>query len=193
MTQKTTAVPRSSLTLFVERMTTPTGPMLLLTDDASRVRALDWEDHAQRLHRLLRLHYGSPSLVEARRPSSARRALDAYFNGDLRGIEKIETATNGTEFQRNVWAALRMIPAGRTLSYGELASAIERPKAVRAVGLANGSNPIGIIVPCHRVIGADASLTGYGGGLSRKRWLLEHEGALIQRPLAHRAATGSLA
>ena len=118
--------------------------------------------------------------------------LEAYFAGSREAFD-VPLELSGTEFQRNVWAALRTIPAGRTLSYGELASAIERPNAVRAVGLANGSNPIGIIVPCHRVIGADASLTGYGGGLSRKRWLLEHEGALIQRPLALRAATGSLA
>ncbi len=83
----------------------------------------------------------------------------------------------GTPFQRDVWAALREIPVGKTLSYGALAAKIGRPKAVRAVGLANGANPIGIVVPCHRVIGADSSLTGYGGGLDRKRWLLNHEGA----------------
>jgi methylated-DNA-[protein]-cysteine S-methyltransferase len=86
-------------------------------------------------------------------------------------------AINGTPFQRSVWSALRRIPSGRTLSYGGLATKIGRPAAVRAVGLANGANPIAIVVPCHRVIGADASLTGYGGGLERKRWLLAYESA----------------
>ena len=86
--------------------------------------------------------------------------------------------TNGTEFQRDVWAALRTIPAGQTRTYGELAKQINRPAAVRAVGMTNGANPIGIVVPCHRVIGANGTLTGYAGGLERKRWLLEHEGAL---------------
>ena len=90
-------------------------------------------------------------------------------------------------FQREVWAALRAIPVGATTSYGRLAAAIGRPKAVRAVGLANGSNPIGIVVPCHRVIGADASLTGYGGGLERKRWLLEHEGVHLPAPRLRRS------
>ena len=88
--------------------------------------------------------------------------------------------TAGTAFQREVWAALRTIPTGETTTYGRLASQLGRPKAMRAVGMANGANPISIIVPCHRVIGANASLTGYGGGLERKRWLLRHEGALLQ-------------
>ena len=92
-------------------------------------------------------------------------------------------ATSGTAFQNQVWSALRRIPRGQTLSYGALAKKIDRPAAVRAVGLANGANPIAIVVPCHRVIGANASLTGYGGGLERKRWLLDHEGAASVRPL----------
>ncbi len=168
--------------------------MLLLTDAAARVRALDWEDHAQRLHRLLRLHYGeTASVVAAPHTSPARRALVAYFDGDLTALDAVETATGGTQFQRRVWDALRTIPAGTTWSYGQLAAAICQPTAVRAVGLANGANPIGIIVPCHRVIGANASLTGYGGGLPRKRWLLEHEGALTERLLARPAAAGSWA
>src|SRR6185437_637184 len=92
-------------------------------------------------------------------------------------IDAILTATAGTAFQREVWRALRDIPAGQTISYGELARRIGRPAAVRAVGLANGANPIGVVVPCHRVIGANGSLTGYGGGLHRKEWLLAHERA----------------
>jgi len=107
--------------------------------------------------------------------SAAKRAVLAYFAGQLEAISKLPVARSGTEFQNQVWTALRQIPGGTTLSYGALAKEIGRPTAVRAVGLANGSNPIAIIVPCHRVVGANASLTGYGGGLERKRWLLQHE------------------
>ncbi len=169
----------SQQTFTLEHLATPTGRMLLVTDDRQRLRALDWADHEPRMQRLLRLHYGANgvALREAARPSPARAALLAYFDGDFDAIADMPTATNGTEFQRQVWDALRRIPAGQTVSYGGLATAIGRPAAIRAVGLANGSNPIAIVVPCHRVIGADASLTGYGGGLERKRWLLTHERA----------------
>jgi methylated-DNA-[protein]-cysteine S-methyltransferase len=102
--------------------------------------------------------------------------LDAYFAGTLTEFD-LPLAMAGTDFQRRVWAALREIPYGETISYGELARWVGSPGAARAVGLANGRNPVGIIVPCHRVIGADGSLTGYGGGLPRKVWLLEHEAA----------------
>ena len=105
--------------------------------------------------------------------------MEAYFAGNLAAIDEIRVETGGTPFQREVWAALRTIPAGTTLSYSALAVQIGRPKAVRAVGLANGANPISIVVPCHRVIGANNSLTGYGGGMQRKRWLLAHEGFLL--------------
>ena len=128
---------------------------------------------------LLRIHYGSQPLCERRAPAVIRDALASYFAGDLRSIDRIEVATMGTQFQRDVWAALRTIRPGITLSYSALAARIGRPKAVRAVGAANGSNPISVVVPCHRVIGADGSLTGYGGGIERKRWLLSHEGAVF--------------
>jgi methylated-DNA-[protein]-cysteine S-methyltransferase len=101
----------------------------------------------------------------------------AYFDGDVRALDALPVKTQGTAFQSEVWAALRAIPVGQTRSYGQLAAAIGRPSAVRAVGLANGSNPVGVIVPCHRVIGANGTLTGYAGGLERKRWLLAHEAA----------------
>jgi len=166
------------LRLKLERLPVAIGTILLLTDTESRVRVLDWEDFEARLARLLRLHYGTATeIVEQREASPARRALEAYFAGDLTAVDALAVETGGTPFQREVWAALRRIPAGETRTYGSLAVEIGRPKAVRAVGLANGSNPISIIVPCHRVIGSDGSLTGYGGGLPRKRWLLAHEGA----------------
>ena len=132
------------------------------------------------MHRLLRTHYGSSfSLSEGKAARSIIDPLEAYFAGDLQGIDAIPVATCGTVFQRAVWAALRRIPAGQTRSYGAIAREIGRPAATRAVGLANGRNLIGLVVPCHRVIGADSSLTGYGGGLHRKHWLLTHEGALF--------------
>jgi methylated-DNA-[protein]-cysteine S-methyltransferase len=126
---------------------------------------------------LLDRQYGKGKVVleEAREASEAGRALARYFKGDLGAIEKLEVANGGTAFQRKVWKALRAIPAGRTTSYGALAKALGLPQAARAVGLANGANPIAIVVPCHRVIGADGSLTGYGGGMRRKEWLLAHE------------------
>ncbi|HYQ02647.1 MAG TPA: methylated-DNA--[protein]-cysteine S-methyltransferase [Polyangiaceae bacterium] len=171
--------PMETRTFHRERFETPTGRMVLLTDDQGSVHALDWEDHHERTERLLGRYYRNVALElrEASEESAAKRALLAYFSGRLEAIEKLRVATSGTEFQNQVWIALRRIPRGKTLSYGALAQTIGRPAAVRAVGLANGANPIAIIVPCHRVIGANASLTGYGGGIERKRWLLDHESA----------------
>lgn len=165
-------------TFHLDMMPTPIGEMLVVVDAAERLRALDWSDHEARMLELLRRHYGKVQLRHERLPTAISLPLEDYFAGRLSAIGTIPVATNGTAFQRNVWSALREIPPGRTLSYAGLAAAIGRPAAVRAVGLANGANPIGIVVPCHRVIGADGSLTGYGGGLSRKAWLLEHEGAV---------------
>lgn len=170
-------------TFFQEHLDTPTGRLCVITDDKGRLRAVDWADHEARMRMLLRRQYkaGTVHIDQATRASKARQALLAYFNGDINAIDTLPTATGGTEFQRSVWAALRHIPAGQTISYGTLAARIGRPKAVRAVGLANGANPISIVVPCHRVIGANASLTGYGGGIERKRWLLDHEAGKASR------------
>jgi methylated-DNA-[protein]-cysteine S-methyltransferase len=173
-------------TFSLERVDTATGPMLLVTDDERRLRALDWEDHEARMRLLFARQYaGAPvCLTEVRATSDAARALEAYFAGELDAVSQLPTATGGTAFQRAVWGALRLIPAGQTLSYGALAARLGNPAASRAVGLANGSNPIAIVVPCHRVIGSDQSLTGYGGGLARKKWLLEHESRELRLPLA---------
>jgi methylated-DNA-[protein]-cysteine S-methyltransferase len=163
--------------LIVDRFATPIGEMYAVTDENGRVRAFAWVDHESRGIQQLRQQYGSRmSIGEGRAPAAVRKALDDYFAGDLLAIDRIECATNGTQFQQDVWNALRTIPPGATLSYGALAVRIGKPAAVRAVGLANGSNPIAVVVPCHRVIGTNGSLTGYGGGLERKRWLLAHEG-----------------
>ena len=176
----------SGQTFFVEMLQTPTGAIQVVTDAADRLRAVDWDDHAHRLHRLMTRYYGAQAITvqPAPHPSAAGRALQAYFDGDLAAINALPTETNGTAFQRLVWDALRTIPAGETLSYSALAVRIGRPSAVRAVGLANGANPISIVVPCHRVIGANGSLTGFGGGVERKRWLLAHEGRTPGLPFA---------
>jgi methylated-DNA-[protein]-cysteine S-methyltransferase len=114
--------------------------------------------------------------------AAARAQLDAYFAGELTRFD-LPLTFIGTPFQQRVWSALREIPYGETVSYGELATLLGNPSASRAVGLANGRNPLGIIVPCHRVIGAGGDLTGYGGGLPRKRWLLALESGVRQPTL----------
>ena len=169
----------SDYQFFCEQFDTPIGTMLLLTDTEDNVRALDWEDFAPRMHRLLHLQYAAVRLEPRAGASPARHAMEAYFEGSLGAIDTLPVRAAGTPFQRDVWAALRAIRIGETITYGDLAARIGRPKAMRAVGTANGANSIGVIVPCHRVIGADASLTGYGGGIERKRWLLRHEGAAV--------------
>jgi methylated-DNA-[protein]-cysteine S-methyltransferase len=151
------------------------GALLLVTDEEGTLRGLEFCENEARLRRLLGLHYPGLTLEDGDAPAPLRRALAGYFAGDVEALAGVPTATNGTPFQREVWKALRAIPAGTTLSYGQLATKLGRQGASRAVGAANGANPIPIVVPCHRVIGADGSLTGFGSGLDRKRWLLDHE------------------
>jgi len=153
----------------------PLGAMLLAWDEGRQLRALEFVDCEARLMGLLRRQYGSYELCSASRPMAIVDPLDAYFAGAIGNLDEITVATGGTEFQRQVWAALRTIGPGETTSYGQLAQRLGRPAASRAVGLANGANPVAIVVPCHRVIGANGALTGYGGGLGRKQWLLDHE------------------
>jgi methylated-DNA-[protein]-cysteine S-methyltransferase len=172
--------------LWLDLMPSPVGELSLVGDEQGALRALEFDSNDERLHRLLARHYRAYSLSRGRAPALVREALEAYFAGDPSHLDALPVATGGTEFQRLVWQALRGIPFGTTISYGELAARIGRPGASRAVGLANGANPISIVVPCHRVIGANGTLTGYGGGLSRKRWLVEHEHerGLVQGELA---------
>jgi methylated-DNA-[protein]-cysteine S-methyltransferase len=171
-----------SLIFGFSRVSTPIGAMLVATDEEDRLRVLDWETHIDRMHRLLGLCYGKHGvrLVDDRASGHVLDRLSAFFGGDIAAIDDIPTESAGTPFQREVWTALRAIPAGGTWSYGKLARHIGRPSAIRAVGFANGCNPIGVVVPCHRVIGNDGSLTGYGGGLDRKQWLLRHEGVRLK-------------
>jgi methylated-DNA-[protein]-cysteine S-methyltransferase len=167
-------------TFGLDRLPTPIGTALLVTDADGALCALEWVDFEPRLRTLLRLQYGAALLQEARAPQELKAALAGYFAGDLASLNAIRWRVAGTPFQRRVWTALRTIPAGTTISYGVLAAQLDMPRATRAVGHANGDNPISVVVPCHRVIGADGSLTGYGGGLARKRWLLRHEGVVLK-------------
>jgi O-6-methylguanine DNA methyltransferase len=161
--------------LRLERSSYPVSTLLIVTDEEGTLRALDFDGYEERMRRLLREHYGAYELQDGPAPAAITRALAAYFAGDLNALSRLPTATGGTPFRREVWKALRTIPAGTTASYGQLAAKLGKPGASRAVGAANGSNPIAIVVPCHRVIGANGSLTGFGGGLERKQWLLAHE------------------
>lgn len=167
------------LQLLTSRIDTPIGEMVIVADHDGDLRAADWTDHEVRMHRLLRLHYGENGfrLEPARNLNGLTDAIGSYFVGELTAIDALPVKTAGTPFQREVWRALRNVPCGTSVSYAKLAERIGRPTAVRAVGLANGSNPVGVVVPCHRVIGSDGSPTGYGGGIGRKCWLLEHERA----------------
>ena len=172
------------MTLEVAEFHSPIGTIMLAVRDgalAALVFAEGWPDRRARLVK----RFGDVDLRGAADPAGVSGRLAAYFAGDLGALDAIPVDPGGTPFQRRVWAALRTIPAGETVSYQTLARRIGAPTAVRAVGAANRTNPIGIVVPCHRVIGADGSLTGYGGGIERKRWLLTHEraGTLEQRSL----------
>ncbi|MEO8213573.1 MAG: methylated-DNA--[protein]-cysteine S-methyltransferase [Myxococcales bacterium] len=167
--------------LLLDELDTPIGRLALLADEEGRLRVLGFMDGHARMERQLRLYAAAgappavPALVPAHNPGGLTAAVAAYFEGDLKALDGLPVEADGTPFQRAVWGALREIPCGATCSYGEIARRIGNPAAVRAVGMANGANPVGIVVPCHRVIGANGTLTGYGGGIERKRWLLAHE------------------
>ena len=153
---------------------TPAGRVRLAVEDG-RLCALGFADHWTRTARSLERRFGPVAAQTPRCQAAIADALERYFDGDVTAIDEIDADPGGTPFQRAVWSAVRQIPAGTTASYRELGSAIGLPAAVRAVGTANGANPIGIVIPCHRVLRSDGQLGGYGGGLARKRWLLDHE------------------
>jgi methylated-DNA-[protein]-cysteine S-methyltransferase len=163
----------SSIPLWFDHFATPIGELALLVDDEGRLRAVGFTSGHDRMQ--TQLTTAPANARKATNPAGLSAALRAYFEGELSAIDGLPIVFGGTAFQRTVWQALLEIPCGETRSYGQLARDIGNPNAVRAVGLANGANPIGIVVPCHRVIGADGTLTGYGGGIERKRWLLAHE------------------
>lgn len=169
------------LTLLEDKIATPLGPLWVLCDETFHLRAVEWEEHSERMNELLDIHYRKEGYtrIPATNPGGLSRKLLDYFEGDLAVIDTLPTATAGTLFQREVWKALREIPCGHVMHYGQLAERLGRIGAARAVGAANGSNPVSIVVPCHRVIGRNGTMTGYAGGVQRKEWLLRHEGYLL--------------
>ncbi|HZR84529.1 MAG TPA: methylated-DNA--[protein]-cysteine S-methyltransferase [Candidatus Binatia bacterium] len=164
------------MTPTIAEIATPIGALDVVLDGDSLL-ALLFADRGDRTLARLERQLGSTRSAwrPAPRTSATLRRIRDYFAGDLSVLDEIEIAPHGTPFQLAVWKRVRQIPVGETASYSDVARDIRAPAAVRAVGAANGANPICIVVPCHRVIGATGDLTGYGGGLDRKRWLLSHE------------------
>jgi methylated-DNA-[protein]-cysteine S-methyltransferase len=160
----------------VRLVESPIGPLTLAVRGARLCLLHFGADDRAVLSALRRWYPGEPCEAGPACAPVAER-LASYFAGETTALDGIDVELNGTLFQRRVWEALREVGAGATASYRDIARRIGAPQAVRAVGAANGANPVAIVVPCHRIIGSSGSLTGYGGGLERKQWLLRHEGA----------------
>jgi methylated-DNA-[protein]-cysteine S-methyltransferase len=160
--------------LWLDRINSAIGTVFIVSDGKS-LCAIDFSDYEDRMRKLLSQRYDEYELVAQSNPQGFSDRLQAYFDRDFTALNDLPVNPGGTEFQQKVWQALRSIPVGKTWTYGELAKHLGKPTASRAVGMANSLNPIGIVLPCHRVVGANGKLTGYAGGLERKRWLLEHE------------------
>jgi methylated-DNA-[protein]-cysteine S-methyltransferase len=180
------------LKLLIDRQPSSIGKLLLVYDDGGYLRALDFQDCEKRMYQLLYRQYGKvASLLTPRQaPLRVTEAISDYFAGKLTAIDSIPVAMGGTTFQCKLWTELRRIPAGTTTTYAKLAKAIGHPNACRAVGSASAANPINIVVPCHRVIASNGTLTGYGGGIERQQWLLEHEFSHAQRQIRNVTSTG---
>jgi methylated-DNA-[protein]-cysteine S-methyltransferase len=166
--------------IHVASFESPIG-QLTLASRAGRACLLHFGEDDPRVRSTLGRWYPAEPIEPHSDPADIVARLRQYFAGRLDALDSIDVELNGTPFQNRVWNALRTVAAGRTASYADIARAIAAPTAIRAVGAANGANPIAVVVPCHRIIGTDGRLTGYGGGLDRKRWLLEHEGQLDRR------------
>lgn len=164
--------------LFFDRIESEIGDIVVVTDGQSLV-ALDYADYEPRMRKLLASRYGNFELTPLENPGGISDKVRAYLTGDFQALNNIPVNTGGTPFQQEVWQALRSIPVGTFVSYKELAQKVGRPTAYRAVGMTNSLNPVAIVLPCHRVVGSNAALTGYAGGLERKRWLLQHEKATL--------------
>jgi len=165
----------AAVELWIDRIPSEIGVISIVSDETA-LCAVEFETYEARMHERLSQRYASFNLMPQRNPLGFSDRLQAYFEGDFAALEDLPVNPGGTDFQREVWFNLRSIPPGQTLTYGELADRLKKPKSARAVGMTNSLNPIAIVLPCHRVIGAKGKLTGYSGGLDRKRWLLHHEG-----------------
>jgi len=159
-----------------DRISTPLGPMALMARDGVLL-ALEFDEEEACIAREMRKRFPQESAQYTDNPFGFSARISGYFSGDLTAIDDIPADGGGTEFERQVWGELRRIPCGETQSYGDIARRLGDLGLSRAVGIANARNPNAIVVPCHRVIGSDGTLTGYGGGLPRKQWLLRHEHA----------------
>jgi methylated-DNA-[protein]-cysteine S-methyltransferase len=168
---------RAAVELWTSTIRSEIGNIVSVTDSVG-LCALEFADCEERMKTSLSRRFGSFALHRGDHLGVDGR-IEAYLAGDLHALDEIKVNPGGTEFQQTVWRALRKIPAGTTRTYAQFAASIGRPSAPRAVGLANGQNPVSIVIPCHRLIGSNGALTGYAGGLDRKRWLLRHEGALL--------------
>jgi methylated-DNA-[protein]-cysteine S-methyltransferase len=162
----------------LESIPSPIGNLLAVADDVT-LHALFFEGREEQVARWLRTHHPDAKLREGRDVLGIRDRLDRYFSGDFAAFDGLHLSPTGSAFQQSVWEILRAIPPGTTTTYGTIANQLGSPKLARAVGLANGANPIPIVIPCHRVIGTNGKLTGFGGGMPRKTWLLRHEGVLL--------------
>jgi methylated-DNA-[protein]-cysteine S-methyltransferase len=161
--------------LLIDKINSAIGTILIVTD-GENLCAVDFADDELRMIKLIKRRYPHFSFRDVKNPQGFSHRIQAYFQGDHHSLDDIPVSTGGTDFQQQVWLTLRTIPWGKTISYGDLAAKIGKPTAYRAIGLINSLNPLVIVLPCHRVIGTNAKLTGYAGGLERKRWLLHHEG-----------------
>ncbi|MGF1492203.1 MAG: methylated-DNA--[protein]-cysteine S-methyltransferase [Microcoleaceae cyanobacterium] len=166
--------------LLIDRISSEIGQLLIVTD-GENLCALEFEDCESRMLKLLQARFDTVELIPTENPQGFSQTVDQYLKGDLHTVDQVPVNPGGTPFQQKVWSALRTIPVGATVSYKELATQIGQPTASRAVGMANSQNPIAIAIPCHRVIGAKSKLTGYAGGLERKKWLLSHEGVSLEQ------------
>lgn len=166
--------------IVLTKMDTPVGKLQLAEKDGKLV-ALKLASFDRPFERAMKRFAGA-EIVEGDGTSDAAKKLRRYFDGDIGALDEIESDPGGTPFQAAVWEALRKIPAGKTLAYSEVAAMAGAEHAVRAAGTAVGSNPIGIVIPCHRVIHLNGDISGYGGGDEMKRWLLAHEGAIVEQP-----------
>ncbi len=169
----------SSTPLYWDRLTdgipTDLKADLILVSDGQALVALEFSPHEKRLRERLEKRFGSVEWIPTVNPQGVREAMRAYFAKEWDPIQALPVNPGATSFQQQVWQALRGIPPGEVRTYGELATQLGNPNTARAVGRANALNPIAIVIPCHRIIGAGSNLTGYAGGLERKRWLLAHE------------------